>query len=55
MQTFHVTPTNDLFPHNEIGTLCDCKPEVEFVEDRIVVTHNAWDGRDLIDEVEGSK
>lgn len=53
MKTFHVVPTDDIYPHLEVDYTCQCQPEVEYNEGCIIVTHNAWDGRELIDEVEG--
>jgi hypothetical protein len=53
MEIFHVVPKDDIYKHKEIGYDCNCNPDVEFADNQIIVTHNAFDGRDLIEEVEG--
>jgi len=49
--TIHVLPVNDLEPHDEDSTQCKCHPKVEFVEGGILVTHNAFDQREIIEEI----
>lgn len=55
----HVLPVNDLKPHDEEGTACQCEPRIEFVEGGILVIHNAYDNREIIEKVnqilEGNK
>ena len=46
----HVLPIDDLKPHNEEGTECDCVPIIEEYEHGVVVIHNAYDGRELGEE-----
>lgn len=47
----HVLPVNDLEPREEEGTTCKCEPRVEFVEGGILVIHNAYDQREIIEQV----
>ena len=47
----HVYPLEDIFEHNFIGINCLCNPYVEGKNNLIV--HTAFDGRDLIEEIEG--
>ena len=48
--SLHVTPTNDLKPHNTFSDYCRCKPRVEWQNNghRIII-HNAYDGRDFFE------
>lgn len=49
----HVYPPNDTFPHKLDGAPCDCIPEFETDEyGHILIIHNAYDGRDLIEKAE---
>lgn len=44
-------PLNDLKEHEE-STTCECNPRIEFVENgNILVFHNSFDGRELIEEI----
>jgi hypothetical protein len=47
----HILPKNDLEPHEEEGTICKCNPRVEFVEGGMLVIHNAYDNREIIEQV----
>jgi hypothetical protein len=62
---WHITPTNDLEPHNEwsvqeqdpadpirwkfIGCECKCKPTIKKVNESILVIHNSFDGREGVE------
>lgn len=48
--TYHVLPINDLKEHEELST-CDCQPKVEFVDGNMLVIHNSYDGREIIEQV----
>ena len=49
----HVYPVKDVFPHKLDGFPCECIPEFETDEQgNILIIHNAYDGRDIIEEVE---
>lgn len=52
---YHVTPVNDERPHEETGTLCWCNPTLELVNGNMLVTHNAADCRELIEQAEEIK
>lgn len=44
--TYHVTPIDDVEPHNETTT-CKCEPKVIFAENgNMIVIHNSFDGRE---------
>lgn len=43
----HVLPINDLRPHVE-SKYCLCKPIIE--ENGLLIIHNAFDGRDRVEE-----
>lgn len=47
----HILPINDLEPHDEEGTTCKCEPRVEFAEGGMLVIHNAFDNREIIEQV----
>jgi len=47
----HIIPVNDLKPHEEEGTACKCEPRVEFLEGGMLVIHNAYDNREIIEKV----
>ena len=46
-----VMPVNDLREHIP-GEHCPCKPTVEIVGANLVIIHNSWDGRELIEQIE---
>ncbi len=52
MKILHEVPRNDISYHNQNGLKCECNPEVEYVDDSVLVTHNAFDGREIIEAVE---
>jgi hypothetical protein len=56
MSIHHAYPVNDSRPHDvENGGSCECGPKVEFLDNgNITVVHNAWDGREIIEEIENS-
>ena len=52
---FHVLPVNDFKPHIESLTYppigepyseCECLPKFQIEEDRVLVIHNSFDGRE---------
>lgn len=45
---FHVTPANDLLPHNTDDGTCLCEPKID--AEGLMVVHNAWDNREF-DEI----
>ena len=47
----HVIPLEDLKSHTE-NTICECDPVVEIINNNMLVIHNAFDKRDLIEEAQ---
>lgn len=45
-----IIPLNDLRPHDEDSTTCDCNPSVLFENGEMIIVHNAFDGRQEIEE-----
>ena len=48
-ETFHVVPTEDWLPHEEVQDACVCGPHVEFFPRGRVIVHHALDGRHRAD------
>lgn len=48
--TWHITPTDDLEPHEE-STTCKCEPKVLHENGNMIVVHMAFDGRHVIEMV----
>jgi hypothetical protein len=49
----HIYPVKDVFEHRLNGQPCECMPETDLDEHgNIIIIHNAYDGRDIIEEVE---
>ena len=46
-----VTPLNDIKPHNDYSTTCECNPDVEIVNNEIIIIHNAFDKRELDEQI----
>ena len=44
-----VLPLNDLMPHDEFETTCPCEPQFEIVNGEMLLTHNSFDGRELLE------
>jgi hypothetical protein len=51
METIHVYPINDIEPHELEGYRCKCDPKVEYQHESesIMVIHNSFDGRELVE------
>ena len=47
----HVMPNNDLQEHT-MSANCPCKPSVEVVGAVLIYTHNAFDHREFVEEIE---
>lgn len=55
MSTVHVLPLNDLKEHTQSDD-CECHPKIEYVgEGGKVVVHNAYDGREFLEQWEDLK
>lgn len=46
--TQHIIPLNDLEEHEELTT-CKCCPSVEFENGNMIVIHNAFDSREILE------
>ena len=46
-----VIPINDIKSHNDYSTTCECNPDVEIVNNEIIITHNAFDKRELDEQI----
>ena len=51
----HVYPINDERPHTLKGTECRCKPVRKQEPNGVVIVHNAYDCREVIEEAERIK
>ena len=49
----HAYPLNDSKPH-EMTMGCPCQPKIDLSLNRPVVTHMAFDGRHLVEDLRGS-
>lgn len=45
VEKWHILPINDIFDHEE-SVLCECRPQIQIIDDQLIITHNAFDGRD---------
>lgn len=56
MSIQHVYPVNDARPHDTESGPCDCGPVLKILGngDSLVV-HNAWDGREIFEELDRDK
>lgn len=45
---WHILPNNDSDTHIEKG-YCKCEPKIEILEDRILIIHNSFDGREAVE------
>ena len=50
-EDIHVMPTNDLQEHT-MSANCHCKPNVEVVGAVLIYTHNAFDHREFVEEID---
>lgn len=46
---WNILPVDDIRPHRE-DEKCQCNPEVEDLGGSIMIYHNAFDGRDIVEE-----
>lgn len=45
---WHILPNNDSDTHIETSD-CKCKPKTEVLEDRVLIIHNSFDGREAVE------
>lgn len=50
----HVYPVNDTCEHDTESTQCACNPKVDFSEGEGLVIHNAFDCRELFEQMAGA-
>ena len=49
IEVWHVLPTNDLVIHKEDGS-CKCNPNIKTYDNgNVLIIHNAFDGREIIE------
>lgn len=46
----HIVPTNDIEEHVEVGATCRCNPKVEFEDGNMIIVHNAFDLREVVEQ-----
>ena len=46
----HVYPLNDLHEHITEGVECPCNPTVEVIGASLLIIHNAFDNREVIEQ-----
>ena len=51
MEKIHITPINDLKEHEE-DVNCHCKPKTEYINDTLLVIHNAYDKRENLEKAQ---
>jgi hypothetical protein len=49
--TWHVYPCNDIKDHDIESTTCECGPNVIFEEGSMIVLHNSFDNREVMEQV----
>ena len=50
---YHITPINDIEPHIE-KSYCGCEPEIIIVDGETLCVHNAYDFRELDEDLDKS-
>lgn len=51
MERYHILPINDIKEHCE-DINCHCKPRVEYINDNLLIIHNAYDGRERLEKAQ---
>ena len=46
---WNILPTNDLNEHTE-SEKCKCKPTVKYINRHMLIIHNSYDGREIIEQ-----
>ena len=46
-----VVPIEDIKDHDDFNPECSCRPTIEIHEGTIVIIHNAWDARELTENI----
>ena len=50
----HIYPVNDTQQHDLEAVGCVCAPKIMFEEGDMLIVHNSFDGREIIEEIEES-
>ena len=48
---YTIVPLNDIEEHEDYETTCKCDPKVEFVDGEMLIIHNAFDNREILEQV----
>lgn len=46
----HVYPLSDLSEHVTVGAGCPCEPTVEVIGANLLIIHNAFDHREIVEQ-----
>lgn len=46
----NILPVNDEKPHQE-DLSCGCNPQIKFVNDELIIIHNAYDNREVLEKL----
>jgi uncharacterized protein YlzI (FlbEa/FlbD family) len=49
--TINICPINDIKPHT-FNSTCECNPDVIIENGEMLIVHNSFDGRELVEEAE---
>lgn len=44
-------PTKDKHRHNYASVECKCNPDVELIQDKLIICHNSFDRREILEEL----
>ncbi len=53
-EDINILPKNDTKEHTE-GTTCECIPKVEVTGFTLLIIHNAFDNREILEEIEETR
>ena len=48
---WNIVPINDIKEHLEDSALCECNPTIIFENGDMIITHNSYDHREVIEQV----
>ncbi len=48
---YHIQPINDTHEHVD-SSVCACEPRVQLIDGNMLVIHNSFDGRELLEQIE---
>lgn len=52
LSIYHIYPENDPQEHNLEAASCSCIPKIMFEEGDMLIIHNSFDGREILEEIE---